>query len=178
MTLEPLPLEGAYVVHGFRSADARGWFWKNYRDDEFRELGLDFTCRETFFSWSQQGVLRGLHFQMPPKAHSKLVTCLSGRVLDVLLDLRKHSPQFGKSVAIELAGDGSRSVYVPVGVAHGFVVLSEGALMGYQTSVPHDPAADTGVRWNSFGFEWPCVNPLVSERDASLPPVNEFSSPF
>ena len=178
LTLEPLLFKNTYIVNGFKANDERGWFAKNFQQDEYSRLGLNFTCKETFFSWSKCGVLRGMHFQMPPHAQNKIVTCLSGTVLDVLLDLRKSSPHYGKSVCVELNGEASRSIFVPLGVAHGFIVLSDEALLGYQTSTAHNSNSDTGIQWNSFGFDWPSDSPIVSKRDANLPLFSEFSSPF
>lgn len=179
MTLEPLPLEGTYLVHGYRMADERGWFWKTYQDMEFKKLGLDFECRETFFSMSSAGVLRGMHFQLPPKAHAKLVTCLSGGVFDVLLDMRNTSSSYGKAISLELNGESDVSVFVPPGLAHGFYVMAEHALMCYQTSVPYDPDSDSGVLWSSVAIEWP-VNekPVLSKRDQEFISWGSCDSPF
>ncbi|WP_371324636.1 dTDP-4-dehydrorhamnose 3,5-epimerase [Dechloromonas sp. ZY10] len=179
MILEPLALEGAYLVHGYRMADERGWFWKNYQDTAFGHLGLEFECRETFFSMSSSGVLRGMHFQLPPKAHNKLVTCLSGEVFDVLLDMRKNSLTFGKAISVKLNSEGDVSVFVPIGLAHGFYVMTERAMMCYQTSIPYDPNSDSGVNWNSIAVDWPITQqPVLSERDQGLPPWRPCYSPF
>lgn len=178
MIAEPLPLQGAYLINGFKVDDSRGWFWKNYRSDKFIDLGLDFFVRETYFSWSKKNVLRGMHFQLPPKAHEKLVTCVFGEVIDVLLDLRIKSPHYGKCVSILLSDSKPQSLLIPIGVAHGFLVLSDGALLSYQTSTEYDVKLDNGVRWDSFGFNWPVVDIKCSDRDANLPTLADFNTPF
>lgn len=179
MNLSKLDISDCFILHGFKSFDSRGWFLKSYRQDYFNRFGLEFNCRETFFTYSDSGVLRGMHFQLPPKAHAKLVTCISGRVIDVLLDLRKNSPDFGKSIGVELSAAKPDSIFVPVGVAHGFAVSGDHALMAYQTSEPYDPELDSGLLWSSFNYNWPNNNnPIISSRDLNLPKLIDFNSPF
>jgi dTDP-4-dehydrorhamnose 3,5-epimerase len=181
MKLVPLPLEGACLVHGYRLEDERGWFWKNYLSTEFKRLDLNFECRETFFSYSLTGVLRGLHFQAPPNASRKLVTCLSGRVLDLAVDIRANSATYGHISYVELGGDEPVSVYLPEGFAHGFYVREGPAILAYQTNVPYDPTLDSGIRWDTLAIEWPKNNlicPIVSHRDNSLIDWNLFKTPF
>jgi dTDP-4-dehydrorhamnose 3,5-epimerase len=179
MRIEPLAIEGCFLVHGKKANDARGWFWKTFEREEFLRHGLDFECRETFLSLSVPGVLRGMHFQVPPKQHAKLVTCVTGRAFDVLLDLRKNSPGFGRSLSIDLHEDSGVSVFVPAGVAHGFCAPGVQALMSYHTSVPYDPACDLGIRWDSFGMHWPLQDrPILSHRDAAFPAFDQFATPF
>lgn len=161
--------------------DTRGSFTKLLHPDD---LGLccdqHFPVRESFVSWSEPGVLRGMHFQSPPFAHHKAVTCLSGQVLDVVLDLRRSSPTYGRFASFRLDGTAPATVWIPVGCAHGFAVLGKDrALMHYAVTAEHSPAHDHGVNWNSFGFDWPpALARLISARDATLPPLSEFLSPF
>jgi dTDP-4-dehydrorhamnose 3,5-epimerase len=179
MRIEPLAIEGCFLVHGMKATDVRGWFWKTFEREEFLRHGLDFECRETFYSLSVPGVLRGMHFQVPPKAHDKLVTCVAGRAFDVMLDLRKGSPGFGKSLSVDLNAESGVSVFVPAGVAHGFCTPWSQALMSYHTSAPYDPTCDLGINWDSFGMRWPLQQPpIVSPRDASLPALDRFATPF
>jgi dTDP-4-dehydrorhamnose 3,5-epimerase len=133
---------------------------------------------EQYFTLSHAGVLRGMHLQLPPHQHGKLVTCLSGRILDVLLDLRRASPTCGNSLGIELSPERGQALYLPAGIAHGFLSLEDNSGVLYGTTSVHDPHCDTGVRWDSFGFVWPVNEPLISARDAALPALAAFDSPF
>jgi len=178
MELVTTELPGLKIIRPKIFQDARGSFVKTFHRDVFRELGLDFEPREEFFSTSAKGVLRGMHFQLPPAAHAKLVYCIAGRVLDVVLDLRKSSPTFGRSVARELNATNREMFFIPVGFAHGFLALEDGATMVYQTSTVHSPAQDAGIAWDSFGFDWPEKSPRLSARDTAFPTLENFQSPF
>ncbi len=178
MELVSTELPGLQVIRPRIFRDERGSFVKTFHADRFRELGLDFEPREEFFSTSVRGVLRGMHFQVPPAAHAKLVYCIVGRILDVVLDLRKDSPTFGRSCARELSAANREMVFIPVGFAHGFLALTEDATMVYQTATVHSPAHDSGVHWNGFGFDWPVQTPILSERDKKFPALRDFLSPF
>lgn len=172
-------LPGVYILQPRRFQDARGSFVKTFHRETFRDLGLDgFSPAEEFYSVSGRNVIRGMHFQIPPADHAKLVYCPHGAVLDVVLDLRRNSPTAGRFIAVELSAASGRSVFVPVGCAHGFLSREDDTLMIYQTSTVHSPTHDAGVRWNSFGFHWPCEAPVMSERDRNLPALAEFASPF
>lgn len=157
-------------------ADERGLFLKTSNVDLLNGLGLGFATAETFVSSSRKNALRGMHFQVPPYDHVKLVTCLRGRALDVVLDLRHDSPSFGVAFSYELTA--GLALWIDRGFAHGFVALEDDTIFHYQTSHVHVPAADAGIHWNSFGFEWPVPTPLVSRRDALHPSFQEFASPF
>ena len=106
-----------------------------------------------------------MHFQTEPHAQAKPVYCPHGAILDVILDMRKDSPSYGKYFAAELSAENGHSLFIPEGFAHGFLALTEGAVTSYLLNKEHQPEADTGILWNSFGFEWPVENPIVSERD-------------
>jgi dTDP-4-dehydrorhamnose 3,5-epimerase len=178
MDLTPTTIPGCYLVHPEKHEDARGWLTKTYRRDVFEALGAGQCFEEHFHTWSHAGVLRGLHVQVPPAATGKLVTCLSGLVLDAALDLRRGSPSFRGHVLVELEGGAGAGIYLPAGVAHGFYVLSGPALLTYAMTTAYDPAHDDGVLWSSAGIPWPDTRPLVSPRDAALPSVAQFSTPF
>ena len=160
--------------------DHRGAFVKTYHGPVFQELGIPFEAKEEFFSTSHRGVLRGMHFQLPPADHAKLVYCIVGAVLDVVLDLRRQSPTYGQACSLELSETNRRAFYIPTGFAHGFLALTEGALMVYKTSTTHTPACDAGIRWDSFGFNWPLAEsgPIISKRDAEFQALADFKSPF
>ncbi|MDX2227631.1 MAG: dTDP-4-dehydrorhamnose 3,5-epimerase family protein [Verrucomicrobiae bacterium] len=174
----PTEIDGLFQLVPEMRHDARGFFVKNFNTDLFSSLGLDFTPREEFFSRSARGVLRGMHFQTPPFEGVKVVTCLDGRVLDVVLDLRKNSRTFGKTVSFELDGTAISSVFIPPGCAHGFRTLSETAFLFYSTGSVYSPAHDQGILWSGFGFDWGTENPLLSDRDRTFPTLDEFSNPF
>lgn len=181
MEMVPLSLKDAYLIKGYRFDDERGWFWKNFLSTEFKRLNIDFECHENFFSCSKTGVLRGLHFQAPPNASKKLITCLSGRVLDLIVDIRANSTTYGQISYVELGGDEPVSIYLPEGFAHGFYVHDGPAILAYQTNIPYDPALDNGVHWKTLLNEWikkyP-ISPIISQRDNSLIDWHEFKTPF
>lgn len=140
----------------------------------FEEFGLDANFLESFYTRSSANVLRGMHLQLPPADGAKLVYCLEGAILDVALDLRPDSPTFGQTAVVELSRDRHSAAYVPTGLAHGFLVRSGPALVMYHVTSEYHPELDSGVRWDSFGFDWPCLEPLISPRDAALPQFSEF----
>lgn len=171
-------LPGCLELEAPAAHDARGSFLKSFAAASFAAAGLAPAWAETYVTQSRRGVVRGMHCQLPPHDHDKLVTCLAGSVLDVVLDLRRGSPGFGCAAAFTLhAGDG-RSIWVPRGCAHGFCALADGATLLYHVTSAHAPAHDGGVRWDSFGFAWPFAAPVLSARDAALPPLEGFDSPF
>ncbi len=173
------PLSGAYELLPSVLGDERGRFIKTYHEPAFAELGLPFVLAEEFLTTSQHGVIRGLHFQSPPHDHIKVVCCVVGEVLDVLLDLRVGSPTYGQHARFFLSAERSTVLYIPPGIAHGFCVTGPGdATLLYKVSTPYAPAHDTGIRWDSAGIDWPISAPTLSERDRALPALSKFISPF
>jgi len=172
------PLPGVHLLQPKVFKDARGDFVKTYHDGAFRDLGLDFRPVEEFYSTSRKNVIRGMHFQLPPYDHAKLVYCIRGRVLDVLLDLRSGLPSYGKVAAAELSGRNRRQFYIPSGVAHGFLALEDDSVMVYKTTTVHTPTHDAGVRWDSFGFDWHCSAPTISDRDRKFQTLAELTRCF
>lgn len=158
--------------------DSRGCFVKTFHSEVFNKYGLRTSWAEEYYSISSQGVLRGLHFQLPPYDHDKIVYCPAGQVLDVVLDLRVGSPSFCRHAQFELNGDKANIIFIPKGCAHGFYTLSDQALMVYKVSTVYAPAADAGVLWSSAGIAWPDDDPKISARDASFPALSHFNSPF
>jgi dTDP-4-dehydrorhamnose 3,5-epimerase/CDP-3, 6-dideoxy-D-glycero-D-glycero-4-hexulose-5-epimerase len=175
---EPTPLRGLLVARPRVFQDARGVFVKTFQREAFEEHGISFAATEEFYSISSRHVLRGMHFQTPPAAHAKLVYCLGGRVLDVVLDLRRGSDSYGRVFSITLNGNKGEGLFIPKGLAHGFLSLEDNSLMYYATDHSHSPQHDDGVAWNSFGFDWPVLEPLLSQRDQKFQGFHEFSSPF
>lgn len=158
--------------------DNRGYFLKTFHENTFIDLGLNTDWKEEYFSESQQGVVRGMHFQTPPYDHFKLVTCIKGRVLDVVCDLRKESKTFKNVFSFELSGDNATQLYIPKGCAHGFLALEDNSIMFYKVSTVYNPSHDSGILWNSIDFEWPNKGLIISERDLSHQPINQFNTPF
>ena len=178
LTLTPCHLVGCYELTPKIFHDERGRFVKTYQAEVFRQQGWATDWRETYYSVSRQGVLRGLHFQTPPQDHAKLVYCTAGTVLDAVVDLRRGSPTFGGHQLLELSAEKANMLYLPKGMAHGFYVTSATATVHYQVTTVYAPACDAGIRWDSVGIPWPATAPLLSERDRHLPAWRHFDSPF
>ena len=171
-------IPGCLVVEPNIAEDYRGCFIKTFHRDIFVEMGITSEWREQYYTVSKKNVLRGMHFQIPPHDHDKLVTCISGKVLDVILDLRKKSTNYRKVISVPLSANNPRLVYIPRGLAHGFLSLTDNGVMLYNTSTVYSPSHDAGIRWSSIGFDWPCRDPIVSERDQQHPSLKDFSNPF
>ena len=156
--------------------DDRGHLIKTFHEDVYRSLNLETNFTEEYYSCSKQHVLRGLHFQLPPDDHIKCVTCISGKIFDVVVDLRIESPTFRKHFCIELDAEKGNMLYIPKGLAHGFCVLSKNAIFLNRTSTVYSPGKDTGIHWNSCGINWPIQNPIVSEKDKDSISMDAFLS--
>ena len=162
--------------------DPRGYFLESYNQKKFEEFVGKTSFVQDNESKSSIGVLRGLHFQKPPFEQAKLVRCVEGEVLDVVLDIRKGSPTYGKHVTVKLSGENKKQLFVPRGFAHGFSVLSETAVFAYKVDNHYTPEYDAGIRWDdtnlkiNWGLEENKV--LVSEKDKALPFFSEFDTPF
>jgi dTDP-4-dehydrorhamnose 3,5-epimerase len=171
-------LPGCFLVEFPNFRDHRGLFVKPFQSSAFDERGLECNFTESFYTESGENVLRGMHFQVPPADHAKLVYCMSGSIWDVALDLRIGSPTFGEHEAYDLSGEYNNAAYLPRGIAHGFFVRSAPAVVVYHVTSEHTPAHDKGIRWDSFGAKWPQSAPVISLRDESLIPFAQFESPF
>ncbi len=163
-------LPGALILEPQVFGDARGYFYESYNEAKYRAAGVDHRFVQSNVSRSARGVLRGLHYQWP-NPQGKLVSVIEGEVYDVAVDIRRGSPNFGKSVGVMLTADNHRHFWVPEGFAHGFCVLSEFATFSYQCTALYDPKADAGIRWNdaSLGIDWPISAPLLSDKDSRTP---------
>ena len=166
------PLPGVFVLQCPHFVDHRGDFTKLFHAETLLAQGIGFTPAESFLTRSKAGVLRGMHFQADTAAHDKLVSCIRGCVLDVIVDVRPDSPHFNKPYAIELSESTNTAVLVGKGYAHGFLSMSNDSWMIYSTSTIHCPALDRGVLWSSIAIDWPCTEPIVSERDKRHPAIN------
>jgi dTDP-4-dehydrorhamnose 3,5-epimerase len=178
MKLIDEPLPGAKVLQPSTAEDERGLFVKTFHEKQLTSHGISLQVQEEFFTISHRGVLRGMHFQIPPHAHRKLIYCVRGQVLDVLLDLRRDSITFGRSVGLSLSAKNRHIIYVPAGIAHGFLSMEDNSSLIYKTDAVHAPESDLGIHWDSFGFVWPIPPSIVSPRDARHPRLEDFSSPF
>ncbi len=178
MRLHNTAIEGCYLIENMRHKDIRGTFTKIFNRVHFQENQISLSLQEQFFSVSEKNVLRGMHFQAPPYSHAKLITCLSGGALDVVLDIRKRSKTYGQFLSFNLNSESGLSVWVPEGLAHGFLSLQNNTGMLYSTTHIHVPDHDFGIFWDSFGFCWPCDAPVLSERDRLHPKFFRFDSPF
>lgn len=180
MKLIETELKGVFIIENFYSLDERGSFTKIYQKVFFEKSGLCNDFEESFYSISKNNVIRGMHFQLPPHDHDKLVHVAKGEVIDVVLDLRKNSETFGNSISLVLNDKNLRSLYIPKGLAHGFRSMSDDTIMIYNVSTIYNNEADFGVHFDSFNFNWELSEPIVSERDKLLISFEEFNkcNPF
>lgn len=178
MKIIKTPIKGCFELHPKVFQDTRGRLVKTYHEDVFASNGLATDFTEEYYSVSNQSVLRGLHFQLPPNDHVKCVTCLQGRIFDVVVDLRKISPTYQKHFYLKLDSEKGNMLYIPKGLAHGFYVLSDQAIFLCRSNVVYKPESDTGVRWDSCGIKWPNKNPILSDRDKQMIKLDDFISPF
>ena len=172
-------IEDVYLIKPRVFRDARGFFMESYSLREFQKHGIDCQFVQDNHARSEQkGVLRGLHLQTPPQA--KLVRAVVGAIYDVVVDVRQNSKTFGKYVAATLSADNFCMLFAPVGVAHGYCVLSDVAEVVYKASDFYYPEGEGGILWNDeeVAIPWPVQNPILSEKDQYLPKLRDFQSPF
>ena len=170
------PLEGVYIIEPQVFGDERGWFMETYSLLKFQEIGLDIVFIQDNHSFSaQKGVLRGLHFQKPPFAQTKLLRCVRGEILDVAVDIRKGSPDYLKWTSVILSTENKRMLYIPKGFAHGFVTLSENVEVQYKVDSPYCPECDMSIQWNdpAIGVQWGVTGPVLSKKDMQALPIGE-----
>ena len=182
-SFEKLDIDGAMIIHPFYYDDERGYFIKDYDAAVFNEYGFkDISFKEEFYSQSKKGVVRGLHFQtLHPQ--SKIVSCLSGAIFDVVVDLRKDSPTFGKYLSVELSDENHLSIYIPKGCAHGFLALHEGTITYYKCDSNYLKNNDSTIKWNDpeIGIKWPedvTDEKILSDRDNNAMSFSEFCSKY
>lgn len=175
--VQELSIPGALLVQPDVHGDARGFFCETYREPAWSAHGIPSAWAQDNHSRSSQGVLRGMHFAIGD-GQAKLVRCARGRILDVVVDLRTGSPSYGTWEAVELSDDNMHQLFVPIGLAHGFVVLSEVADVTYKCTTVYDPAVERGIAYDDpeIGIDWPSdIELLVSQRDAEAPRLAEIS---
>lgn len=177
MTFRETDLSGLVLIESEAASDTRGYFLRTFCTDSFAANSLNTVWPQTNLSYTARcGTLRGLHFQRNPAPEIKLIQCLSGRILDVIVDLRQGSATYGKWLSFELSEENHRMLYVPGGFAHGFQCLEDDCRVSYMMSESYVPGLAAGVRWNDpdLAIPWPIADPHVSVRDAGLPLLAEL----
>ena len=173
MNATPLALPDVILLEPRVFGDDRGWFYESFNARSFAAAtGLEVTFVQDNHSRSSKGVLRGLHFQLPPAAQGKLVRAVAGSIFDVAVDIRRSSPTFGRWVGELLSAENKRQMWVPAGFAHGFLALEDGTEVLYKTTDFYNKAAEGAVRWDDpdIGIAWPGeLAPLLAAKDAAAP---------
>lgn len=174
-----LEIPEVIMVEAVAFEDERGLFMEAYKRSEFDREGIPQFVQDNW-SYSRRGVLRGLHYQNPPKAQGKLVGVVQGEIFDVAVDIRRGSPTYGRWVGEVLSDKNRRLLYIPPGFAHGFCVISPEAWVVYKVTEEYAPECEAGISWNDpeLGIRWPIDRPLLSPRDRSLPPLREANNDF
>lgn len=164
-------LNDAYFIKYPKFHDDRGFFQKVLTNAEY-------TISEQYYSKSNKNVLRGIHFQLPPFDHDKIVTCISGKAIDLIIDLRTNSETYLKYATINLNSENGVTVFIPKGFGHGFLSLEDETILLYNTSTSYSSSHDSGILWNSIDYKWPIEKPIISDRDRCLQNLENFNSPF
>lgn len=178
MTIEKTPIEGLLILQTENHEDNRGSFQKLFNYDFFTEHGLATEFKEFYYSLNRKNVVRGMHFQTPPAEHVKLVYVSYGRIMDAVVDLRKGSATYGKCFTIELDDEKGKYLYIPKGLAHGFVSLEDNTIVNYAQTSCYDREHDCGIDSMSVGIDWGVDEPIRSGRDLTFPVLEDFNSPF
>ncbi|WP_432713848.1 dTDP-4-dehydrorhamnose 3,5-epimerase [Pedobacter sp.] len=184
MTISETPIPDLLLIEPKVWADNRGYFYESYSAKAFAELGVDINFVQDNQSFSQKGILRGLHAQKAPFAQGKLVRVIQGSVLDVAVDARKDSPTFGQHYSVVLSGENHKQLWLPAGFLHGFLTLEDNTIFTYKVTQYYDKASEVGVIWNDadLNINWSEAiaetDFILSEKDLVLPAFNDFNSPF
>jgi dTDP-4-dehydrorhamnose 3,5-epimerase len=179
-SFQPLAIPDVILIQPQHFADKRGWFMETYCASVFAANGIEPEFVQDNCSFSGRRVLRGLHYQRPPKAQGKLVRVVLGAIYDVAVDIRTASPTYGRWVGVVLSAESRRMVYVPPGFAHGFCVLGDQAGIVYKVTAEYAPELEGGIRWNDpqIGVQWPIPKPVLSAKDARLPLLRDLEPAF
>lgn len=183
MLIERGPIDGVLILRPKKFGDARGFFSETFRQSALIDAGLDAPWVQDNHSFSAaKGVLRGLHFQKPPKAQGKLLRVVQGAIFDVMVDIRKSSPTYGQYFGIELSRENWVQAFIPPGFAHGFCTTEENTEVIYKVTSEYSPQDEGGLAWDDpqLAIPWPVAHEMVtlSERDKKWPPLSQFVSPF
>jgi len=173
-------IEGLLVLKPRVFVDERGYFFESYNESVIKSSGINHTFLQDNESLSSKGVLRGLHFQAPPYAQGKLVRVVKGKVLDVVVDIRKNSTTYGKHFSIELSGDNKWLFWIPPGFAHGFITLEDNTIFSYKCTQLYNKESEGCLLWNDIqlNINWGINNPIVSAKDELGSLLNDFKTPF
>ena len=172
MKFIPTQLNDAYIIELDLKKDDRGFFTRTFCTEIFKQQGLEtFYPQNNHSRTTKKHTLRGMHFQKEPAQEVKVVRCTRGKILDVIIDIRKESSTFGQHIKVELSEENNNMLYVPKGFAHGFLTLEDICDVLYMVSSPYTPEKEAGIRWNdpAFNIQWPVENPFLSEKDAAHP---------
>ena len=181
MNIVQTEIEDVLIIEPKVFGDHRGWFTETYSKEKFKELGIDIDFIQDNHSLSaQKGTLRGLHFQLNPKAQTKLVRCTKGKILDVAVDIRDGSPTYKKWVAVELTEDNKKQLLIPKGFAHGFLTLTDDVEVQYKVDEYYSPENDRSIRYDDpeIGVAWGIEAPILSEKDLNAPLLKDCSINF
>ena len=182
MNIEHTPIQDLVIITPTVFEDERGYFMESYNKTKLKDLGINIEFVQDNQSFSKKGTLRGLHYQNPPFAQTKLVRVLEGEIIDVAVDLRKDSPTYGQSFAIQLTAENKKQLLVPQGFAHGFSVISETAVVMYKCDQYYDKASEGGIRFDdaTLNIDWgmDLKDAIVSEKDLILPDFANCNSQF
>ena len=181
MNIIKTDIEDVLIIEPRVFGDHRGWFTETYSKEKFREFGIDIDFIQDNHSLSaQKGTLRGLHFQLNPKAQTKLVRCTKGKILDVAVDIRDGSPTYKKWVAVELTEDNRKQLLIPKGFAHGFLTLTDDVEVQYKVDKYYSPENDRSIRYDDpeIGVAWGIEDPILSEKDLNAPLLKDCSINF
>lgn len=182
MKVQKCDIEGVYIIEPRIFEDSRGYFFEAFTERKFAECVSDCHFVQENEAKSSYGVVRGLHFQLPPHAQSKLVRVIKGRILDVAVDIRKESPTFGKHISIELSDENHRQIFIPQGFAHGYSVLSEEAIVEYKCDNYYAPESEGAIAWDdaALAIDWqiPAEKVILSDKDKHHPALAECKTLF
>lgn len=180
MTLTETPLSGLLILQPTVHADERGYFFESFRASLLQQRGYDLRFVQDNESKSNKGAVRGLHLQASPYGQDKLLRVVRGAIFDVAVDVRTASPTYGEYFGIELNEENKTTLFIPQGFAHGFCCLEDNTIVQYKCSNYYNKSSECGVSWSDpdIGIDWPVTDPIVSKKDAELPRLKDFKSPF
>ena len=169
-------LNGVFIIKKYKFKDNRGTFIKNFDEKSFKKKNINTDFKESYYSYSYKNVIRGMHFQNPPFNHSKLITVIEGKILDVCVNIKKElkNKEYGKFYSTILSSSNKLSIYIPNDYAHGFLVLSEFAVVLSHSTSEFNSKYEDGIHYNSFGFKWPIKNPILSFKDINQKNLDKF----
>ena len=182
MSFNPTDIPGLLIFEPKVFEDSRGYFFESYNEKSFQQEGINIKWIQDNQSSSSYGVIRGLHYQLNPHAQTKLIRVLQGTILDVAVDIRKGSPTFGRSFSVELSGSNNKQLFIPMGFAHGFSVLSEKAVVLYKCDAFYNKESEGGICYNDpvLSIDWkiPADKAIISEKDIQLPALKDCKNNF